>query len=723
MVCSLGLTQTVPNVIDYQGSLTDTDGLPVEGTVSLTFGIYSSETDGTLLWSETQNPVAVTDGLFHVLLGSVTPLPESLFDSPDRWIGLAVEGEDEMSPRTRLASVPFALVAANPGPVGPQGDTGPAGPQGPQGVQGPPGPVGGSDGQLIYNNAGSAAGAAVYYDDTTNRLGVGTTSPAARLDVAGTARVSGLQMPTGAAVNKVLRSDAIGNGSWQTLASMGAGDITAVYADDGLTGGETLGEAHLNVGAGTGIIADADAVSFDQTYGDGRYVNETDVDGTLNYIPRYTGSGSLGNSIMYQNGTTLTITENSRDEESSRPGDDSSRERLARKLDIYGENGETFYSQLTETDDAADGRNAIVGFRTRTTTVAGSGFEAYQTNNAIMGYNYWGDHYTFGVAGYTYGDFAESGGVLGYHHMTDIWGSLGYKDTGDNTWGVYTPNNIYAGGHVGIGVSDPISLLDVNGSTDENAAAGSFVNTSSGIDGYGVYGRSSETDGNGFGGVFSGGYMGARAIVYPTGSGTYFGLTGSVGGGSGTNYGVYGHAWAGATNYAGYFDGNVRITGTLYTRANGYRIDHPLDPENEYLTHSAVESPDMMNVYNGNIILDAHGKAVVQLPDYLEALNRDFRYQLTCIGGFAQVYIAEEIRDNQFTIAGGEQGMKVSWQVTGIRHDLVAEANRVVVEEDKIPRDAGKYLNPEVYGLPESMGINYDPKRDEMLNAERSYEH
>ena len=73
----------------------------------------------------------------------------------------------------------------------------------------------------------------------------------------------------------------------------------------------------------------------------------------------------------------------------------------------------------------------------------------------------------------------------------------------------------------------------------------------------------------------------------------------------------------------------------------------------------------MMNIYNGNVMLDENGEAVVELPEWFEALNRDFRYQLTCIGGFSPVYVASEIADNRFKIAGGKQGLKVSWQVTG----------------------------------------------------------
>ena len=128
------------------------------------------------------------------------------------------------------------------------------------------------------------------------------------------------------------------------------------------------------------------------------------------------------------------------------------------------------------------------------------------------------------------------------------------------------------------------------------------------------------------------------------------------------------------------------------------KIDHPLDPANRTLSHSFVESPDMMNVYNGNAVLDADGTAVVELPDWFEALNRDFRYQLTCIGGFAPVYIAKEVAGNRFRIAGGTPGLKVSWQLTGIRHGRFADEHRTPVEEEKPGDERGTYLHPELYG-------------------------
>ncbi|MFZ0668501.1 MAG: hypothetical protein WAM97_22315 [Acidimicrobiales bacterium] len=111
-----------------------------------------------------------------------------------------------------------------------------------------------------------------------------------------------------------------------------------------------------------------------------------------------------------------------------------------------------------------------------------------------------------------------------------------------------------------------------------------------------------------------------------------------------------------------------------------------------------MESPDMMNVYNGNVTLDTEGTATVDLPDWFEALNRDYRYQLTAIGAPTVVYVSKEIVNGQFGIAGGNANQKVSWQVTGIRQDAWANANRIPIEVDKKDEDRGRYLHPELFG-------------------------
>jgi len=138
-----------------------------------------------------------------------------------------------------------------------------------------------------------------------------------------------------------------------------------------------------------------------------------------------------------------------------------------------------------------------------------------------------------------------------------------------------------------------------------------------------------------------------------------------------------------------------------------FRIDHPLDPANKYLSHASVESPDLKTFYDGIAELDSNGEAVVELPEWFESLNKDFRYQLTGIGGFAPIYIAEEITNNRFKIAGGNPGMKVCWQVTSVRHDAVVQATPMVVEEDKPEDEKGYYQNPEAHGQPKEMGIRW----------------
>ncbi len=93
---------------------------------------------------------------------------------------------------------------------------------------------------------------------------------------------------------------------------------------------------------------------------------------------------------------------------------------------------------------------------------------------------------------------------------------------------------------------------------------------------------------------------------------------------------------------------------------------------------------------------------------YAEALNRTFRYQLTAIGRSAPgLYIAEEVTDGRFLIAGGEPGTKVSWQVTGVRQDAWAQANRIEVEPVKSGAERGTYLHPELYGQPEEARTIY----------------
>jgi hypothetical protein len=193
---------------------------------------------------------------------------------------------------------------------------------------------------------------------------------------------------------------------------------------------------------------------------------------------------------------------------------------------------------------------------------------------------------------------------------------------------------------------------------------------------------------------------------------TNYGLRGVVNGGS-TRFGVYGLADSNVTNsWAGYFSGRAHVTSTLSKGAGTFMIDHPLDPENKFLYHSFVESPDMMNIYNGNVITDHNGYATITMPDWFDALNRDFRYQLTVINEgneyeFVLVQVVRRMQDGQFSIRTSHPHTEVSWQVTGIRQDAFAEANRIQVEVEKSPQDRGLYLHPEAFGQPAEKGIDW----------------
>ena len=162
----------------------------------------------------------------------------------------------------------------------------------------------------------------------------------------------------------------------------------------------------------------------------------------------------------------------------------------------------------------------------------------------------------------------------------------------------------------------------------------------------------------------------------------------------------------------------ITYTDILQAGEKQFKIDDPLDPEHKYLEHASVESSELKNIYDGTVVLNANGEAWVELPQWFEALNKDFRYQLTCIGGYSQVYIADKIQNNRFKIAGGTANLEVSWQVTGIRKDAYAKTHPFKVEEMKSPQNVGKYLNPEAYGLPKEKGIFYSSHSEQQPENE-----
>jgi hypothetical protein len=267
-----------------------------------------------------------------------------------------------------------------------------------------------------------------------------------------------------------------------------------------------------------------------------------------------------------------------------------------------------------------------------------------------------------------------------------------------------------------------IGVYALGGNSGNSLSGGAPAVGGSGV--YAVGGTSGSGSPSGFtggAGVYAtGGTGGAECIGAicngPVGGAGGFGVvanggTGGPNGGGGIGIFAGGGApgaGGSSTTIAALFSGNVQVGGTLTKTAGSFRIDHPQDPANKYLSHSFVESPDMMNIYNGNVLLDASGSAWIELPAWFEVLNRDFRYQLTAIGAPAPgLFVAEEIVDNRFKIAGGSPLGKISWTVTGIRQDPYANAHRIPVEEDKAPQEQGMYLHPELYGVPAERNVIY----------------
>lgn len=162
-------------VITYQGQLLNNTGNPANGTVDMGFKIYSSA--GSVLWEEEHSDVTVDSGLYTVLLGSETPIPSSVFTSDETYLELSVNGE-ALSPRQRITAVGHTLVART--------------------VMGPD----------------------MYISPASGKVGIGTSSPAEKLDVAGTVKATGFKLSTDAVSGYVLTSDADGNATWKSAGSI-----------------------------------------------------------------------------------------------------------------------------------------------------------------------------------------------------------------------------------------------------------------------------------------------------------------------------------------------------------------------------------------------------------------------------------------------------------------------------------------------------------------------
>jgi len=290
---------------------------------------------------------------------------------------------------------------------------------------------------------------------------------------------------------------------------------------------------------------------------------------------------------------------------------------------------------------------------------------------------------------------AASAGLLGFQdaagagqwHLTYGMGNgLNFAETGVADARLYLQD----GGNVGIGTLQPNAKLDVNGN----------IRVANSVIGNGSLLLSGDATGGPDFIIEADGRAGVRA--------TYGNVTFNVRGQFPEEQLFNVELSNGDSVFEVQADRDVVVDGDfgVINGSKNFIIDHPLDPANQNLQHNAVEGPGYYTFYHGNVVLDEKGEGWVQLPDYFEALNTEVSYNLTTVGGYAPVYVAQEVQGNRFLVAGGKAGLKVSWQVTANRNDPYAQQHPYQAAVAKSAEERGHYYYPEGYGQPETMSVS-----------------
>ncbi len=661
----------VPHLVQFSAILKDEAGRPVSGVASVTFAIYSEQDGGTALWSETQNVLADPNGHFSALLGTATAggFPAELFGTgQSRWLGVTIARQPEM-PRVLMASVPYALKAGDADTLGGLpassyvtaqqlaasnahgattlvnggGTTIVASPMAASAAVSPSAtpnaatqsvtqatPTGGGTTDYIpLWTSASNLGNSKLFQASSGNIGVNTTTPQVLLDVNGDSifRGSFQLVPQGTATASTGQLSHSYQWEASTYNSSTKAAVTTAFGFRATPVGNNTAiptsSLDLYYGPGGGTLTDtglsisnAGVITFvaGQTFS-----GASETVGEIN-LPNSTGSGSyLG---------TLTI--------GGIPF-----------LANYGSTSNTFVGSSSGVATASTAKfNSALGYEALFTNTTGEANVAAGSlalnlnttgaNNSALGYsalinnteglfnvgvgalagesNLTGSNDTFiGAYADVTADGLENATAIGARAVVGESNAVVIGATGGT--GVPVPA-------VGIGTSTPSHTLDV---VDRGAGGSAIYATSTVVGDTVVWGVNTATSGAGTNG-------GNFASYSPLGSGVV-----------GVNdFGGYGGYFEGNV-YAGYFNGNVGISGTLTKGAGSFKIDDPIDPANKYLSHSFVESPDMMNIYNGNVVTDAKGYATVTMPKWFEALNGDFRYQLTTMNSFARATVTQEI--------------------------------------------------------------------------------
>jgi hypothetical protein len=511
-----------------------------------------------------------------------------------------------------------------------------------------------------------------------------TTASGSGLTGGGTSGTLNLGLLTTCASSQVLQWNGT---AWACATASGTGTITGVTAGTDLTGGGASGNVtlNLNTAATNALYAQLGAAN---TFSASQTVN-----GTLT-------ATSSGNAVVGNATSTSGY-----GVEGSSPGIGVFGQSLTLSgsggIGVAGESNGPFGTGLSGTNTAATGLAmgvyggtsstagfGVVGAQGSVTITSGKPAGVYGSTSSASGYGVEGTGPGVGVYGQ-----ADGASLMGSGFSAAVWGDTtdlaALLGTADSGYSIVGYNNSQENSTAYFA-----NYTEIAGSQVLNAKMPKLLGNTAAIIGDAVCGS---------------GFMALQlGQEFMSGCNNYT-LMGDTSGDTYLNAASGGtmHLRVNNSSQLNVTAENVDIFGMLTKPAGSFKIDHPLDPANKYLYHSFVESPDMKNMYDGVVTTDGMGLAAVALPDWFETLNRDFRYQLTVIGQFAQAIVASEIGGNQFSIRTDKPNVKVCWQVTGTRQDAYANAHRIQVEVEKAPADRGHYLYPELVGAPQTERIGY----------------
>ncbi|MGJ8637486.1 MAG: hypothetical protein ACSHX5_11630 [Phycisphaerales bacterium] len=655
LYCAPLLAAPTPEVFTYQGAL-NFEGVMFDGEADIRFRLYDAADGTTLVGTDIYlDGVMIRDGIIHADLD----FGEGVFNGEERWLELSVRtpawdgfGDEPLYDVLN----PRQAILATPyamyalnGVPGPVGPQGPEGPQGPAGMTGPQGAAG-PQGEMGLQGPEGPQGL---------QGATGAPGPQGPAGNDGVMGPQGIQGPQG---DSYWSFDGANTGFTTGLVGIGTNSPATTLS---IQAQGATGQTGITMNDFAGVRAMELQTEDSSGTLTSRFVLRGGNDTTD--VQAYTGANGAEQLLMHLEGENQFAGFGREPEFNLDVG--ASNDRFA--INLTEEPGIIRFGNETDESDLLSmvslGNSEIV----------------IDSNANSSSRDFRISRHGTGASGEELMRVQENGRV-----------SIGGFDPGNTTLhvdGEGRANAIIADSSL----TGSVTLLARSFSNTGNSVAGEFRTESN--NGTGVYAVSESETGITYG---------IRGITQSVDAGAA-GIRGEAPNG-GSGYGVYGSATGGSA-FGVYSNGRLGSSGT-----KSFMIDHPMDPGNKFLYHYSTESPEVLNSYSGTVTLDANGQAWVELPEYFETINIDPRYQLTAIGAPApMLHVASEIVDNEFFISGGQVGLRVSWEVKAKRNDAFVAQLGAPVERLKTGSEKGRYLQPALYGQPESMRLDHSPMNED----------